>query len=637
LKAIPNTDRKSKGESDSNSPNKSTKPVEGPTNSLTNNRTASLPSRRFVPYSTVSHDFEIGNFKKLKFDVFKKNDINTSRHKKFVTQMSGLVRLSKQGNLDNINEVLNNHPPELISMIKSIKPTTKWRISLDQQRKLTSQTCSIPDSNRTTAHATPIKGFHRNPSVPSLQNYDLSSARGNKNPIFESIQDLKVLDEDQDQLPGEPETERIRLDTDIDFKNIRPSEDYIKELEKKKIAITLNKKRHGSAPHVNLTARVRKSTTERYRPKLQERAFLNRFVDKLLVDGVLPVDTADYFDPNKEFKIKLIGGEDKSKSKSPKHSDPLSRPISQAVPKWLATFPDFYQSYRTRTIKSRAPIYDIVVKPENEREPSQNHLVATWLGNLDIFSKYPWDVLVKLASKLKGKKLQKDEILCELGDVADSLYIVYVGELGIYVGPERRLVAISKPGEYLGRGSLDATSTRAARLKAMTETYVLILERTDYQQATAGIDKLTMSNQMIRDFIVNHPLFIGVSEMKQLQFLQDVSFRKFYKNEVIYKTGDPSDRFFLLIDGKIMREMRVTINKENKWPYNSDSWAIRRMETVYLVTVPIEPGEIFGIIEMFLKEPRNEKIIVKEDSYLLSLTKTDFYKSNIISILILII
>lgn len=125
--------------------------------------------------------------------------------------------------------------------------------------------------------------------------------------------------------------------------------------------------------------------------------------------------------------------------------------------------------------------------------------------------------------------------------------------------------------------------------------------------------------------------------MKQLQFLQDVSFRKFYKNEVIYKTGDPSDRFFLLIDGKIMREMRVTINKENKWPYNSDSWAIRRMETVYLVTVPIEPGEIFGIIEMFLKEPRNEKIIVKEDSYLLSLTKTDFYKSNIISILILII
>jgi hypothetical protein len=47
----------------------------------------------------------------------------------------------------------------------------------------------------------------------------------------------------------------------------------------------------------------------------------------------------------------------------------------------------------------------------------------------------------------------------------------------------------------------------------------------------------------------------------------------------------------------------------------------------YQITLPVETGEIFGIREIVNGEKRREKVLVLEDSFLISITKEHFFES----------
>lgn len=74
------------------------------------------------------------------------------------------------------------------------------------------------------------------------------------------------------------------------------------------------------------------------------------------------------------------------------------------------------------------------------------------------------------------------------------------------------------------------------------------------------------------DFVRNHPFLGAFSELKKLTLIACLNFRKYYKNEIIYKPDDIAERFFIMVEGNVAREMRVTIGKENKWPISTTEW-----------------------------------------------------------------
>jgi signal-transduction protein with cAMP-binding, CBS, and nucleotidyltransferase domain len=113
---------------------------------------------------------------------------------------------------------------------------------------------------------------------------------------------------------------------------------------------------------------------------------------------------------------------------------------------------------------------------------------------------------------------------------------------------------------------------------------------------------------------------------KKLLLINKLDFKKCYKNDLIHKIGDTSDKIFMMINGTITREMPVTIEKANKWPTGLHTWKMYKKSTTYSVKTPLEEGEIFGISEFIQQKPRTEKILAEDDSLVLSCSSKAFYE-----------
>jgi CheY-like chemotaxis protein len=81
-----------------------------------------------------------------------------------------------------------------------------------------------------------------------------------------------------------------------------------------------------------------------------------------------------------------------------------------------------------------------------------------------------------LIALCEGRTLQPDGVLCTAGGTSDELYILLVGELGVFT-PDDLQVASLKPISALGIGALTG-QPRLAALKALKPTRVLVLRKT---------------------------------------------------------------------------------------------------------------------------------------------------------------
>ena len=81
-----------------------------------------------------------------------------------------------------------------------------------------------------------------------------------------------------------------------------------------------------------------------------------------------------------------------------------------------------------------------------------------------------------LITLCEGRTLQPGEVLCTAGGISDALYILLVGELGVFT-PDELQVASLKPVNALGVGALTG-QPRLAALKALKPTRVLVLRKT---------------------------------------------------------------------------------------------------------------------------------------------------------------
>lgn len=81
-----------------------------------------------------------------------------------------------------------------------------------------------------------------------------------------------------------------------------------------------------------------------------------------------------------------------------------------------------------------------------------------------------------LITLCEGRTLQPGGVLCTAGGISDELYILLVGELGVFT-PDDLQVASLKPVSALGIGAITG-QPRLAALKALKPTRVLVLRKT---------------------------------------------------------------------------------------------------------------------------------------------------------------
>lgn len=80
-----------------------------------------------------------------------------------------------------------------------------------------------------------------------------------------------------------------------------------------------------------------------------------------------------------------------------------------------------------------------------------------------------------LITLCEGRTLQPGGVLCTAGGISDELYILLVGELGVYTADDLQVAAI-KPINALGVGAITG-QPRLAALKALKPTRVLVLRK----------------------------------------------------------------------------------------------------------------------------------------------------------------
>nr|MBN1228276.1 cyclic nucleotide-binding domain-containing protein [Anaerolineae bacterium] len=127
---------------------------------------------------------------------------------------------------------------------------------------------------------------------------------------------------------------------------------------------------------------------------------------------------------------------------------------------------------------NRLPVQNQIQLREISRDLRLNY--ADILRQVPLFHDLPDEALKVLMNRIGRKRLERDEVLFNRGDVGDALYVIDKGWVKVIMhnaeGEELTLNQLG-PGEVLGEMSLVDEVPRAAGVVALTETEVLWLTR----------------------------------------------------------------------------------------------------------------------------------------------------------------
>ena len=99
------------------------------------------------------------------------------------------------------------------------------------------------------------------------------------------------------------------------------------------------------------------------------------------------------------------------------------------------------------------------------------------------------NLLFKIKLMADTVSLKKDEFLFEVGDLADAMYIVAVGEISLIISDvvSEKIIAHAIKGQLLGEMSLFDGRTRSASAKAVSDT---VLIRLSYKKLKEDLSKM---------------------------------------------------------------------------------------------------------------------------------------------------
>jgi hypothetical protein len=104
----------------------------------------------------------------------------------------------------------------------------------------------------------------------------------------------------------------------------------------------------------------------------------------------------------------------------------------------------------------------------------------------------PGDLKV-LAVMFTRRDLKDGEVLCNAGDLADSVFAVASGEIEVYLPGSTLPVARKAPGEVVGEYGMFLTTGRSATLRASGPTSVLVLDYEHFKRFLLAFPQAMLS------------------------------------------------------------------------------------------------------------------------------------------------
>ena len=313
-------------------------------------------------------------------------------------------------------------------------------------------------------------------------------------------------------------------------------------------------------------------------------------------------------------------------------------PESQIPCKDVPHIPDYFkqkdgfltQLERERRLKEHK-VSNILMKDPQTRDYYEQLAIAGFLKQLDIFSGFDGMTLQKLGRRISARHYQDREYLCREGDPATGLWILLEGTVHVEKDGEKKAAYQKK--EIIGRQALENRMNRSADLVVNSPKGAIIafLSTYDFYDLFSRPEAVKKQGPLeIFRFLRTIPFFKAFSDLKVYLLSAGFTYKKYYKNEVLYRKDAKANEFYILLSGKLSREATMSTEVMNNWPISTQKWlwGFRKRIRNFQVITEILPGEMFGFKEMMDWKPREESVLVKGDSEVCSISRKKFSESN---------
>jgi NTE family protein len=256
-----------------------------------------------------------------------------------------------------------------------------------------------------------------------------------------------------------------------------------------------------------------------------------------------------------------------------------------------------------------------------DRDDQREHHLVEFLRNVPLFGSMEEDQLDRVRRELQPFTLDRGDTLIREGEEGDALYIIAGGRLEATTGNPPVKIGEVTPGEIVGETALLTGEPRSATVTATTNAHRYRLERVRVMRVieehpeemrriaelitrrSAGPrrEQFRPSQEEIVTFLSDVALFASLPPTTLAELAPHLQWFTIVRNEVLIRQGEPGDRVYLLVSGRLRYEVRDA------------SGGIVRSGT-------IERGEVVGEMALLTEESRTATVIATRDSGILTLS-----------------
>ena len=225
------------------------------------------------------------------------------------------------------------------------------------------------------------------------------------------------------------------------------------------------------------------------------------------------------------------------------------------------------------------------------------------LPKTPFFSVLTEDQLCAAIERVQLIQLEPDEILFDMGDAGDVLYVVASGEIAVLVPQE---VARLQEGDFFGEIALLARQPRTATTRATVASQVLALDRALVRDLISGSPELLkvllrfLRERLIATLAHTSPLLGPFSDMERVALTSKFRFLEVDRNVRLIEQGKKTCGLFVLLAGEAAA---VT-----------DGAPVAHFQA----------GDVFGEMSLIAGSAATATVVTLEKSFVLQLPRSDF-------------
>ncbi len=242
--------------------------------------------------------------------------------------------------------------------------------------------------------------------------------------------------------------------------------------------------------------------------------------------------------------------------------------------------------------------------------------LITYIQASELFSRLDASVLQKLNAEVKHLVVKKDQLLFRQGDPSDAMYLVISGNLEVSITHDdgkETIVGQVGPGKPVGEMQILAGGERTANVYAIDDAALVKIPKSVFERLSkdapqaieqmAGIIRRRLKHNQLA--IMLPKIFGALSEEALKAIESELEWVELKQGDLLFKQGDPGDRFYILVAGRLSAFTRDADGQEH-------------------LIGEVARGESVGEMGVLTDEQRAANVRAVRDSELVKFSKAAF-------------